>query len=312
MSTWIELLMIIIGIAVMLYGADLLVSKAEKLGRSKGWPPILVGIVVIAVGTSLPELIVSVLASLQGHVILAAANVIGSNITNIALIVGLAALLGEIHLTRKAINYDIPLSIAPLGVLVFGYIFNSTLTSFLGLLLILAYMGYIGITAHEYEVQSKGIGKRIIFTKLDGGLLLAGIAMLLGGAEITLHNSVIFFSRLGVSEIVVGSVILAFGTSLPELVATLIAVVKKEGGIAVGNILGSNVFNILFGLGISSIIAPIKISLLGHEIMFLGVISAVFVVITKTGRRHVITRSEGAILCMLYAIYVGTITLFVK
>jgi cation:H+ antiporter len=196
---------------------------------------------------------------------------------------------------------------------VFGYIFNSTVTSFIGLLLILAYIGYIGITAHEYEKQIiRSSPKRGRFTKLDAGLLLAGVAMLLGGAEATLQFSVQLFTKLGVSEIVVGSVILALGTSLPELVTTLTAVIKKEGKIAVGNVLGSNVFNILIVFGTSALIAPVHISQFIYEIIFLGIISAAFMIVVKTGKKNIISRNEGAFLCILYAIYTGTILLIVK
>lgn len=312
MSLLLELIIILGGIAVMLFGASLLVGKAAKFGRAKNWPPVLVGITVLAVGTSLPELIVSVLAAIQGHPLLAAGNIIGSNITNIGLIVGLAATLGEIHLSRKTVNYDIPLSIAPLGVLVFGFILKSTLTSFFGIMLIFAYIAYVGISAKEYEVQMSKETKRARFTLLDSGLLLAGLAMLLSGGEITLHFSELFFTRIGVSETVVGAVLLAFGTSFPELVATLTGVVKKNSQIAIGNILGSNVFNSLFVLGSTAFFAPIQVNRLLPEIVFLGVISGIFVLAAKLGRKHVLTKSEGLILFFSYIVYVCTMTLIVK
>ncbi|MFZ6022707.1 MAG: sodium:calcium antiporter [Patescibacteria group bacterium] len=312
MSVLFELLLILGGIAIMLYGANLLVGKAAKFGRAKNWPPVLVGITVLAMGTSLPELIVSVLAAIQGHPLLAAGNIIGSNITNIGLIVGLAATLGEIKLSKKTVNYDIPLSIAPLGVLVFGFILKSTLTSYFGILLILAYFAYVGITAKEYERQEQTAVKRPRFTILDFGILLAGLAMLFSGGELTLHYSEIFFTRIGVSETVVGAVLLAFGTSFPELVATLTGVVKKNPQIAIGNILGSNVFNSLFVLGSTALFAPVQVNKLLPEIIFLGLMSGLFVLAAKLGRKHILSKSEGIALFFAYIVYVCIMTLIIN
>lgn len=308
-----QLIVIFFGIAMMLYGADLLVNKSEKLGHAKRWPPMLVGILVLSVGTSLPEFVVSVLAAIQGHPLIAAGNVIGSNIANIALIIGLAALLGDIHLSNKTVNFDIPLSIAPIGIFVFGFIMHSTLTTYIGIALILAYLGYVGFTAKEYGQQITSSKKsHTPFTFLDFGLLLAGLAMLLAGGEVTLSYSEVFFSKMGVSDTVIGAILLSLGTSLPELIATLMAVVRRDTQIAIGNILGSNVFNILFVLGSSALFTSIDISLLLEEIVFLGIISSIFIFVSKTGKRHVISRHEGAILLFSYAVYVGTITMIVK
>jgi cation:H+ antiporter len=273
----------------------------------------LVGILVLSVGTSLPEFVVSILAAIQGYPLLAAGNVIGSNIANIGLVVGLAALLGDIHLSRKTVNYDIPLSIAPIGVFVFGVIMHSVLTTYIGIALILAYIGYLGFTAKEYGMQIVQTHKsRSPFTFLDLGLLLCGLAMLLVGGEITLRYADIFFSRIGFSNTAIGAVVLALGTSFPELVATLMAVIRRDTQIAIGNILGSNVFNILFVLGSTALITPIDISRMLEEIVFLGVISLLFIFVAKTGRRHVISRHEGALLLFMYAVYVGTIMLIVR
>lgn len=311
MQLFIGLAQLVFGIGIMLWGADLLITKAEKFGRVRRWSPVLVGILIISVGTSLPELVVGLLAVIEGNPLLAAGNVLGSNITNIGLIVGAAAFFGEIKLSKKTVDYDIPLSILPLGVFVFGYILNSTATSLLGIVLLLAYVGYLAITAREYKTKTIVLSKgaTVKFKTIDFLLLLFGIGLLLGGGELTLHFARLFAVKAGFSNVVVGATVLALGTSLPELVATIMAVAKKEGQLAVGNVLGSNVFNILVVFGASTILSPIAIPKLIFEIMFLGVISAVFLLVAKTGKKHYISRFEGAVLCLVYVVYVITVML---
>jgi len=137
--------------------------------------------------------------------------------------------------------------------------------------------------------------------------LLLGIGLLVGGGELTLHFAKILAVRIGFSDVVIGATLLAFSTSLPELIVIIVAVVKKEGQIAVGNVLGSNVFNVLVVFATASIISPIEIPKLLYEIMFLGVMSAAFLFVAKTGKKHVISRAEGAFLCALYVGYIVTI-----
>jgi len=310
MSVLLQIALLGLGLVAMLFGADLLVSKAEKLGKAKRWSPVLVGVAVVGVGTSLPELVVSVLASIQGHPLLAATNVIGSNITNTGLIVGVAALFGGITLHKKTVDYDIPLSIVPIGVLVFGYILRSTLASYLGFILLLTYVGYLLFTSREYEAKVVSATKAPRFTAIDAILMVVAPFLLFGGGEVTLHFAQDLFASFGISDQVIGGVLLALGTSLPELFATVIAVVKKDGQLALGNVLGSNVFNILVVLGTSIIFAPIEASKLFYEIVLLGVVSGVFLLLAKTGKKYSISRIEGMVLLATYIMYLA-IMLFV-
>lgn len=312
MTIVLESLLLVVGIAVMLFGADLLVTKAEKLGRSRRWSPIFIGVAVVAIGTSLPEFVVSVLAAAQGHMLLAAGNVIGSNITNIGLIVGVAALIGEIKLHKKTVDYDIPLSIVPIGVFVFGYILRSTLTSLVGLMLLLMYVGYVLLTAREYERKEVVTTPAKKFTESDMFWLILGPILLFVGGEITLYFADTIFSRMGLPNVVIGGVILALGTSLPELFATVTAIFRKEGQIAIGNVLGSNVFNILVVLGTSLLLTPIDVTKLFYEIVLLGVMSGVFLLLAKTGKKYTISRIEGGALLMVYLFYIGVMFFIVK
>jgi cation:H+ antiporter len=312
MTILVETLLLVLGIAIMLFGADLLVTKAEKFGRARRWSPVLIGVAVVAVGTSLPELVVSVLAAARGQSLLAASNVIGSNITNIGLIVGISAFLGEIKLHKKTVDYDIPLSIIPIGIFVFGYILHSTLTSIVGVILILAYVCYILITAREYERKESQTTPNKKFTEWDMFLMVLGPMLLFGGGELTLRYADVVFTRMGMSSMVIGGVMLALGTSLPELFATVVAVYRKEGQIAIGNVLGSNVFNILVALGASLLFAQIDVTKLFFEIALLGIMSGVFLLLAKTGKKYAISRIEGGTLLMVYVFYIVVMFFVVK
>ncbi len=302
MSTAIAIFFLIIGILLLVKGADLFVTKAARLGNALRIHPIIVGILVIAVGTSLPELVVSVLAAVQGQPLIAASNVIGSNITNIGLIVGLSAMLGNITLQKKSVMRDIPLSILPVLVLVLLWLLNIPITPVISMLLIAGYLVFAFYSSKEYPKQQNL--EKTEFTLLDGVLLVFGLIVLLAGGELTLRYAEMLFTSLGVSEIIVGAVILALGTSLPELVTVLTAVLKKDGQLALGGVLGSNVFNILGVFGVSTLISSVNLVVLQVELVYLLVISILFVVISLIGKKLAISKFEGAVLFLVYVSYV--------
>lgn len=302
MSTAIAIFFLIIGILLLVKGADLFVTKAARLGNALRIHPIIVGILVIAVGTSLPELVVSVLAAVQGQPLIAASNVIGSNITNIGLIVGLSAMLGNITLQKKSVMRDIPLSILPVLVLVLLWLFNIPITPVISMLLIAGYLVFAFYSSKEYPKQQNL--EKTEFTLLDGVLLVFGLIVLLAGGELTLRYAEMLFTSLGVSEIIVGAVILALGTSLPELVTVLTAVLKKDGQLALGGVLGSNVFNILGVFGVSTLISSVNLVVLQVELVYLLAISILFVVISLIGKKLAISKFEGAVLFLVYVSYV--------
>jgi cation:H+ antiporter len=295
---------LIVGIILLVKGADLFVDHATILGKSLRLPQVLIGILVVAVGTSLPELAVSAIASMQGNPEIAVGNIIGSNITNIGLIVGISAILGTVTLTRRTVDFDIPISILPIGVLVFGYILNMTVAKYIGVLLLVTYLGYLMFSAREYANKIEGGHAPIKISVKNALWLIGGLVVLIVGAEITLNYAEQIAKLFGLSDIFVGSIILALGTSLPELVTTVTAVLKKRGELALGNVLGSNVFNLLAALGVSAIIHPIAIDTFVYEIVFLGLISLAFLLVAKTGKKYAITRLEGVVLLLVYFAYV--------
>jgi cation:H+ antiporter len=300
---------VLFGLLLLLKGADIFVTKAEVIGHRHKLSPILTGILVLAIGTSMPELVVSILASLQGHSGLALSNIIGSNIANIGLIIGITALIGEITLRKKTVDIDIPMSIVPLGVVVFGYLLNIQLAVFIGVGMLMLFVGYLLIVSQEY--RSKPLKEEQHLIQHAGKstisiwcMLFISLAMLLWGGELTITYLSKIAAGYGISELFIGGVILSLGTSFPELITTVTAALKGKQGLALGNVLGSNVFNMLVALGASAIISPIVLDDFLLEIIALGVISFAFVVVSKTGKRYSVSWNEGLVLLSLYVIYV--------
>ena len=262
----------IIGFVLLYFGAEWLVKGSSSLARSLGVTPIVIGLTVVAFGTSAPELVVSLISSIQGKSMIAVGNVVGSNICNIALVLGLSAVFQPIKSDPSVIKRDIPIM---LGVSLYLLILtlNSKLgriegaTLFSGIILY-TFMNYYlagkgnretGVeAASEIESELEEIGyvasrpKQIV-------LILIGIAGVVGGAQIVVDNAVIIMKVLGVSEKFIGLTIVAFGTSLPELATSVVAALRKEMDISIGNLVGSNVFNIMSVLGIASLVRPITI-----------------------------------------------------
>ena len=265
-------LVCIIGFALLYYGAEWLVKGSSSLARSLGVTPVVIGLTVVAFGTSTPELVVSLISSVQGKSMIAVGNVIGSNICNIALVLGLSALFQPITSHPSVLRRDIPLM---LGISVYLLLLslNSTIGRLEGLTL---FAGVIGYTAFNYRVAIKQnnsnstvfagelaheleeIGyiparsKQIIF-------ILVGISGVVGGAQMVVDAAVKIMTVLGVSEKFIGLTIVAFGTSLPELATSVVAAMRKEMDISIGNLVGSNVFNILSVIGVAAVVRPIPI-----------------------------------------------------
>lgn len=262
----------IVGFVLLYFGAEWLVKGSSSLARSLGVSPVVIGLTVVAFGTSAPELVVSVISSIEAKSMIAVGNVVGSNICNIALILGLAAVFQPITSHRSVVKRDIPIM---LGISLFLLVlsWDSKLSRIEGAILfggIIAYTlfnyvvavketqtdtGEIGVVAdlgfEEVEyVQSRG--KQVV-------LVLIGIAGVCGGAKLVVDNAVLIMEFLGVSEKFIGLTIVAFGTSLPELATSVVAALRKEMDISIGNLVGSNVFNIMSVLGAAALVRPIPI-----------------------------------------------------
>lgn len=264
------ILFCLIGFVLLYYGAEWLVKGSSSLAKGLGVTPVVIGLTVVAFGTSAPELVVSLISSIQGKSMIAVGNVVGSNICNIALVLGLAALFQPITSHRYVVQRDIPIM---LGVTLYLLLIslNSTLGRIEGVTLFGGIIAYTFLnyymamrearcglqeSVEKYESELEEIGyvpsrpKQIL-------LILVGIIGVVAGAQIVVESAVKIMTILGVSEKFIGLTIVAFGTSLPELATSVVAALRKEMDISIGNLVGSNVFNILSVLGVASLIRPI-------------------------------------------------------
>lgn len=313
MTIGFQLLFLAIGIVFLTRGASLFVDKASHIGHAYKLSPVLVGAFIVGIGTSLPEFVVSLLSVVQGYPIMAVANVMGSNIFNMSFIVGLAGIMGSVKLQKHVALFDVPISILPIGVLVIGILSRVVFTWYIGVFLLMVYLLYTMISS-SHRLHLNPIPHPVVSPVgwKEWGLLVLGLIQVLGGGQLTLYFVEKLFLDSGLSQVFVGSLILAVGTSLPELITTIIAFYKKESSIAIGNILGSNVFNMLGILGASIFAFPLNMASLLHEAVWLIVISLTFWFVARFGNKYQISKREGVILLGLYMMYLVSITWFAR
>ncbi|MDY0317696.1 MAG: calcium/sodium antiporter [Candidatus Izemoplasmatales bacterium] len=310
-------LLLIVGFVLLVKGADLFVEGSSKLAKILRIPPIIIGLTIVAFGTSTPEAAVSISASINGSEGISLGNVIGSNLVNISLILGLTTVITPMIVQKKTIVKEIPLallgSVALLVMLLDTSLTSETVNSLSrtdGIILLL-FFGVFVYYIVEVAIKNKN-NQKIYFIEKDdkkpstlpsllklfiglGGLVLGGWLVVKYGQEIALS--------LGMSETLVGLTIVAIGTSLPELVTSVTAALKKESEIALGNIIGSNIFNIMFVLGISSTINPITISSnIVIDIALMIMVTFVVMIFATTHKRK-INRIEGSVLLTIYLAY---------
>jgi cation:H+ antiporter len=257
----------LIGFVLLYFGAEWLVKGSSSLARSLGVTPIVIGLTVVAFGTSAPELVVSLISSIQGKSMIAVGNVVGSNICNIALVLGLSAIFNPIKCDPSVVRRDIPIMLA-ISAYLLVLTMNSTLGRVEGATL---FSGIILYTIMNYSLAKKETaGRAEIESELEEIgfvssrpkqilLIVAGIAGVVLGAQVVVDNAVKIMTILGVSEKFIGLTIVAFGTSLPELATSVVAALRGEMDISIGNLVGSNVFNIMSVLGAASLVRPIPI-----------------------------------------------------
>ncbi|MGD9935723.1 MAG: calcium/sodium antiporter, partial [Dehalococcoidia bacterium] len=257
------------GLVLLVAGGEFLVRGASRLAVIAGISPLVVGLTVVAAGTSSPELAVSVQASLGGNPDVSMGNVVGSNIFNTLGILGLCAIAAPLVVRSKVVRIDIPIMIAASVILALLTVFDGSLDWYDGLLLLVAFVSYVVWTVlqgrretqdvrAEFGAEFDGrIPRSPFFLARNVLLLLTGLGVLVLGARLLVDSGVELASSLGVSDAVVGLTIIAIGTSLPEVATSVIATIRNERDIAVGNVVGSNIFNILGILGVASAIAPV-------------------------------------------------------
>ena len=315
--TVLYIILCLIGFVLLYFGAEWLVKGSSSLAHSLGVTPIVIGLTVVAFGTSAPEMVVSLISSIQAKSMIAVGNVVGSNICNIALVLGLSAVFNPIKSDPAVVRRDIPIMLA-ISVYIFLLTFNSTLgriegaTLFTGII-IYTFFNYSLIKkenarAADIESELEEIGfigsrpKQIL-------LIAAGIAGVVTGAQIVVDNAVKIMTILGVSEKFIGLTIVAFGTSLPELATSVVAAMRKEMDISIGNLVGSNVFNIMGVLGAASLVRPISIPggffESGLWIDYLVMMFTSFLPWLMMRKDFTVNRRDGFI---LLACYVGYLT----
>jgi cation:H+ antiporter len=297
------------GLALLYVGGELLVRGASGLALRLGMSPLAIGLTIVAFGTSMPELVVSVDAALSGSDAIAVGNVVGSNIANVALILGLVVLLRPTIVEAKVVRFDAPLMIVA-SLLMIGGLANGRLSRVEGALLLAGLVGYTAFTFWEARRESPAVREE--FAAMAPGILhpiawgalvvAAGLAVLVAGGHLLVGGAVSLAAAGGVSEATIGLTIVAIGASLPELATSLVAALKRQGDIAVGNIVGSNLFNILGILGVTAVIHPLaRGDIDGVDLaVMLGVAVALLGLLTN---RLALERAEGGLLLATYTGY---------
>lgn len=306
-------LLIIVGFVVLTLGADWLVDGASTIARRLKVSDLMIGLTVVAFGTSMPELVVNLVAAVEGNNEIALTNILGSNSINIFIILGLSALVCPLTSQQSLRRFELPLSVlAGVFVLLLGTDFftGNTPTGLRrpdGLLLLAVFLLFMfqtirtGIKTGNQEENGPDKTEKNIWLALL--LVIVGLAGLVAGGELIVKNAVKIARAWGVSDAVIGVTVVALGTSLPELATSVMAAFRKNVDLAIGNVVGSNIFNVFFVLGVSSVIRPLDAypNLLTDSVMaFLG---SFLVFLCVQGRKHRVERWQGVLLLSLYSIY---------
>jgi len=320
LSTWV---LLILGFVFLIKGADFLVDGASSLAKKLGMSALAIGLTIVAFGTSMPELIVNIFASLDGNTEIAIGNILGSNIANILLILGVSAIIFPLAVGHGTVWKEIPFSL--LAVLVLFFMVNdiifdgssfSALTRIDGLVLLsffLIFMYYVFSISKSDKVNSSAEpDEEVKEYSLSYSIFVVviGLIGLTVGGKWIVDGAVTIAGSLGVSQTLIGLTIVAVGTSLPELVTSAVAAYKKNTDIAIGNVVGSNIFNIFWILGASALINPLPFTESGNRDIFMVIFATVLLFFTLfIGKKHLIERWQGVVFVVLYACYIVFIIL---
>ncbi|MBL8028767.1 MAG: calcium/sodium antiporter [Fibrobacteres bacterium] len=304
-------LFLLVGLVLLYFGAEWLVKGSSRFALRHGVSSLVVGLTIVAFGTSAPELVVSVRSALSGFGNIAVGNVVGSNIFNIAAILGISAIICPLKVHIKVIRLDMPIVLAASMLLVF-FLRNGAIERFEALILLAGIIVYTVTTIKLGKRESvelaipqvdKSAGKVNGSNFADAGFTFLGLGLLIVGSQLFVKGAVDLARMMSISDAVIGLTIVAAGTSLPELATSIVAAIKGEQDIAVGNIVGSNIFNILAIIGISGTITPLDASGIGNvDLLIMAVMAAVLIPLMKTGLK--ISRGEGSFLLVSYCAYV--------
>lgn len=310
---------LIVGFVLLIKGADLFVDGSSSVAKIFKVPTVIIGLTIVAMGTSAPETSVSISAALKGANEIAVSNVVGSNFFNLLVVVGICALLQPINITKSLIKRDYPYSIFAtvllLLLLLIGLFVNGqpTLSRFAGVIMLVVFVFYLIIlirftlisiaTGHKVdieEVKTRSLPVSIIF-------IIVGLAGVIYGGDFVVNSATAIAQTFGMSNTLIGLTIVAIGTSLPELVTSIVAAKKGEADLALGNVIGSNTFNILFVLGISSVVNSITVEFDSVIDTILLIIVNVIVLAIVVKKKSSIGKSVGVVMILMYLLYTGYI-----
>ena len=304
-SIIIQVVLLIVGFAFLIKGSDLFVDGASSIASLLKVPIIIVGLTIVALGTSAPEAAVSITSSLTGSNAMAVSNVIGSNLFNILMVIGVSALLSELLMEKDVLNRDLPFLVG-ITILFAAFIFIgggiSSIEGIILLIIMIAYMFFLirstmKLGATYVEKPKLSTPKSIIY-------ILIGLAGIVIGGDLVVDSASNIALALGMSETLVGLTIVAIGTSLPEFVTSITALRKGENELVIGNVIGSNIFNILFVLGASSAISSIPVDKsIFIDVIFMIIVTIICFVFGRTQDKY--DRKEGVTLILLFVFYMG-------
>lgn len=305
-----DALFIILGAVLVLWGADRLTEGASEIARRLKITEIVVGLTVVAMGTSMPEFFVSLMSAVKGTSDLAVGNVVGSNIFNTLLIVGVTAMVAPMTISAGTVKKDIPFAVlASMALLVFG--FNGEISRLDAVLLFVGFLIFMWVTVKGAKTQPQTVpdgGEQVAQPAMKTWVaccyVVLGLACLVGGSNLFVDGATNIARTFGISDAVIGLTIVAGGTSLPELATSVVAAKKGKSAIAIGNVIGSNVFNILMILGVTGLILPMDvqgITMVDYSVMLGSILLLWFFCYTK----YTVSRWEGAVLSAIFIAYIG-------
>lgn len=313
----------LIGLIVLYFGAEWLVKGAASVALRYGIRPLVVGLTVVALGTSMPEFVVNFFAALDNEDSLALGNIVGSNICNIALILGLSALVVPITVKPATLRKEYPIMMAVM-VLFYVVALDGVISKSDGLLLVgglVAFLVFLVLDARRHARETKSSNAEMAETEevteadVDAPgwkkalLVVGGVLFLALGARLMVHAAVTIANDLGVHPVIVGLTVVAIGTSLPELAASMVSAVKREGDMSVGNVLGSNLLNVLFVVGLVALIRPLRVDAEALTLHFPVMIAFCLLLLPLAWTQYRITRLEGGVLLIGFAGYLTYLVL---
>ena len=312
----VDLGLLALGLVILWFGGEVLVAGAAALARRVGVSSLLVGLTVVAFGTSAPEVAVSVLAGAKGADSIAIGNVVGSNIANILLILGLAALVRPLQVSREIAHTDGPIMVGVCAAFILFAIDDDRIGRGHGVVFLIGLLAYTLFSYQLSRLRPPPATEEPTFAFVDRGgllvqipLIIGGIACLVYGADLMVGAGTRLAERLGVPDRIVGLTIISIGTSLPELSTCLVAARRGQADLAIGNVVGSNIFNILCVLGLASVVHPLNVEKAILYVDSAVMLAAAVLLLPIIRRGHVISRREGAVLFTLYCAYLGLLVI---